>query len=101
MSSADLPSTVLALNSGSSSLKFGRYRVGPSGLEGLACGAAELSGSGEGHFQADDSQGVPLVRETAAIADQRAAIVRIDRFMTDRALPAPTAIGHRVVHGGP
>ena len=101
MSSADPPSTVLALNSGSSSLKFGLYRVGSSGLEGLACGAAELGGSGQGRFRADDLQGAPLVRETAAVADQRAAIVRIGRLLTDRTLPAPTAIGHRIVHGGP
>ena len=101
MNSGDLRSTVLALNSGSSSLKFGLYRVGSSALEGLACGAVELSDSGEGHFRADDSQGAPLVRETAAIADQRAAIVRIGRLLTERALPAPTAIGHRLVHGGP
>ncbi len=101
MGSADSRPIVLALNSGSSSLKFGLYRAGVTEFEELARGAAELGGSSGGHFQADGSQGVPLVREDAAIADQRAAIVRIGRLIAERALPVPTAIGHRVVHGGP
>ena len=32
---------------------------------------------------------------------QREAIVRIGRLLADSKMPAPAAIGHRVVHGGP
>jgi len=100
MTPPDLLATVLALNSGSSSLKFGLYRVGSATLEVLVRGEAELAAGGEGRFRVDDPHGAPLVRETA-IADQRQAIMRIGRFLTDAKMPAPTAIGHRVVHGGP
>ena len=36
--------TILALNSGSSSLKFGLYRVGSARTETLLCGEAESIG---------------------------------------------------------
>jgi acetate kinase len=61
---------VLALNSGSSSLKFGLYRVAPSSTEVL------YSGEGE-------------------------AALHVKELLAERKLPAPAAIGHRVVHGGP
>src|SRR5690349_16420818 len=69
---------VLALNSGSSSLKFGLYRVGPSSAETLFEGGAEATGEA-----------------------QKDAVRRIAKLISDRHLPAPAAIGHRVVHGGP
>jgi acetate kinase len=101
MMTGDLRSPVLALNSGSSSLKFGLYRVESSHLKVLVSGEAELVGGGKGQFRADDSLGTPLVRETTSIADQGEAIIRIGRLLTDTGMPAPAAIGHRVVHGGP
>jgi acetate kinase len=70
---------VLALNSGSSSLKFGLYRVASTGPEVLHSGEAELKST-------DDTQ---------------AAIVRVAELLTTAKMPPPTAIGHRVVHGGP
>jgi acetate kinase len=65
--------TVLALNSGSSSLKFGLYRVDAARTELLVAGEEE-SLSGIGH---------------------------IGHLLTGSGLPAPAAIGHRIVHGGP
>ena len=100
MSGCD-PSVVLALNSGSSSLKFGLYRAGASHVEILVSGKADLAGGEKGQFYADDSHGTPLVREATFFADQGAAIVRIARLLADTGQPAPAAVGHRVVHGGP
>ncbi|HSW04032.1 acetate/propionate family kinase [Aquabacterium sp.] len=61
---------VLAINSGSSSLKIGLYRVG-------------------------DGEPAPLFSGPLASIDAlRAALA-------DKAVPAPQAIGHRIVHGGP
>lgn len=94
-------SIVLALNSGSSSLKFGLYRVGRSPPEVLFSGEADLAGEGSGEFRAVDPRGATLVRETAAFTDQHEAIVRIGRFLTENQMPMPAAVGHRVVHGGP
>lgn len=93
--------TILALNSGSSSLKFGLYRVGTSRAELLLSGEAEAIGDKGGKFHAQDSLGNALLSETASIPSQREAIIRIGRLLADSKMPAPDAIGHRIVHGGP
>jgi acetate kinase len=92
---------MLALNSGSSSLKFGLYRVGPSRTEVLLSGEAQSIGDEKGKFDARTSHGNIVLSETLAIPSQREAIIRIARLLADSELPAPGAIGHRIVHGGP
>jgi acetate kinase len=92
---------VLALNSGSSSLKFGLYRVGSSRTEMLLSGEAESIGDKEGKFLARDSRNNASLSETVSIPSQREAIIRIGRLLADSKMPAPAAIGHRIVHGGP
>jgi acetate kinase len=93
---------VLALNSGSSSLKFGLYRVGPTQTDLLLGGEAESIGEGAvGKFHVRDAHDNVLMAETAPLASQRDAIIRIGKLLDDRSAPAPAAIGHRVVHGGP
>ena len=67
---------VLALNSGSSSLKFGLFRVNASLTE-------------------------ELISETLPSLDPREAITRIATLLAASNTPAPDAIGHRIVHGGP
>src|ERR1700720_4564549 len=92
---------ILALNSGSSSLKFGLYRVGSSFTKMLLSGEAESIGDKEGQFHAQDSRKNALLSETGSIPSQREAIVRIGRLLAESRRPAPAAIGHRIVHGGP
>ncbi len=92
---------VLALNSGSSSLKFGLHHVGDARIETLLSGEAEAIGERAGKFRARDSRGHELLCETTPIAGQREAIVRIGKLLADSGLPPPDAIGHRIVHGGP
>ena len=92
---------VLALNSGSSSLKFGLYRVGAEKTELLLDGEAESIGDGKGKFHARDSQGKELLAETASIPSQQDVIKRIGQLLVDQKTPVPEVIGHRVVHGGP
>ncbi len=101
MTTAESRPPVLALNSGSSSLKFALYRVGSSGTEMLLSGEAESIGGARGRFQTQDSHGNQLLSETASIPDQRQAVIRIGKLLADTKMPAPAAIGHRVVHGGP
>ncbi len=75
---ADSPALdVLALNSGSSSLKFGVYRVDAS--------VATVRLSGETEFTGGLGDALGLVWERLRAS----------------ATPAPAAVGHRVVHGGP
>ena len=101
MTDAEPELTILALNSGSSSLKFGLYRVGSPRTEILLSGEAKSIGDKEGKFVARDSRNDVLLSETASIPGQREAIVRIARLLADSRMPAPVAIGHRIVHGGP
>jgi acetate kinase len=95
------PRPVLALNSGSSSLKFGLYRVGSSRTEMLLSGEAEAIGDTGGKFHAQDSHGKAVLSEAISIPSQQAAIIRVGKLLADAKLPAPVAIGHRIVHGGP
>ena len=92
---------VLALNSGSSSLKFALYRVASSRTEVLLSGEAESIGDRTGKFRAWNSGHDALVSETTAIANPREAIVRIGKLLAESDVPPPSAIGHRIVHGGP
>jgi acetate kinase len=101
MTDAEPPLNVLALNSGSSSLKFGLYRVGSSRIERLVSGEAESIGGKSGKCHAEDARGNALLSETGSIPSQREAIIRIGRLLVDAKMPVPAAIGHRIVHGGP
>jgi len=101
MASPESEAPVLALNSGSSSLKFGLYRVASARTEMLIAGETESIGDKDGKFHAQDSRQKSLLRETASIPDQRHAIIRIGRLLADCKMPPPAAIGHRIVHGGP
>ena len=91
---------VLALNSGSSSLKFGLYRVTGSRTEELLSGAAEAIGGATGKLHAKDTLGRQLICDTASIPSQQDAIIRIGKLLDRSGMPAPAAIGHRIVHGG-
>jgi acetate kinase len=101
MTDAEPELTILALNSGSSSRKFGLYCVGCARVEILLSGEAESIGDKEGKFLARNSRNEVLLSETAPVTGQREAIVRIARLLAHCKMPAPVAVGHRIVHGGP
>lgn len=101
MTGAEPELTILALNSGSSSLKFGVYRVESTRIELLLSGEAESIGDKEGKFTARVSRNEALLSEIAPFPSQREAIIRILRLLDDSKKPTPVAVGHRVVHGGP
>jgi acetate kinase len=92
---------VLALNSGSSSLKFGLYRVLSLQAQRLVAGEAESIGKAAAVFHAEDPTGKSLLRERSALPSQKHAVIRIARLLSDLKMPTPQCIGHRVVHGGP
>src|SRR6185312_5682172 len=101
MTKPDSRLPVLALNSGSSSLKFGLYRVGSSRTETLLSGEAESIGGAAAKIRAQDAHANALLAETTPIATQRDAIARIATLIAGCEMPPPAAVGHRVVHGGP
>lgn len=92
---------ILALNSGSSSLKFGLYEVGADGARTVLSGEADSIGSSGGRFSVTDALGRTAHSEAAGFSDLAAAMARVGAFLAERELPKPAAIGHRVVHGGP
>jgi acetate kinase len=91
---------VLALNSGSSSLKFGVYRVNSSREEPLLTGEAHAIGAAHGEFSLLDARDSTTSREPRVFADQSTALAHIISVLAASNLPALTAVGHRVVHGG-
>jgi acetate kinase len=72
-----MPRHILALNTGSSSLKYGLYRVDGEVCEPLFSDQADAPGG-----DADPVQSIVAT-------------------LREKQLPTPDAIGHRIVHGGP
>ena len=92
---------IVAFNSGSSSLKFGLYKLSYGRIDTMFSGEIESIGQHESKFQLRDSLGNTLLSEADAIANQSEAIIRVEQLFADGSLPMPDAIGHRIVHGGP
>jgi acetate kinase len=92
---------VLALNSGSSSLKFGLYLTGSSPPEILLSGEAQAIGAATGKFYSHNSSGHAVMSETVAFSSQQDAMLHIGKALKAANMPEPHAIGHRIVHGGP
>ena len=93
--------TILALNSGSSSLKFGLFAARDSEVRRLCSGATEGIGSGAGAFWIRDADGRMLLEEQHALTGQEESLRALAQALTRLSFPAPAAVGHRIVHGGP
>ncbi|HKU69204.1 MAG TPA: acetate kinase, partial [Burkholderiales bacterium] len=94
-------SAVLALNSGSSSLKFGLYHCGPVVPEAVVVGEAQAIGKDSAEFRVRDAAGSQLIAERGAIRTQEDAVRRVEALLAGGVFPSPSAVGHRIVHGGP
>lgn len=92
---------VLALNAGSSSLKFGLYQVDADGCRMLVSGMAETAGDRDKASSAHDAAGNALGWDAGPVATPEVAVARIGELLAKHGLPAPRAVGHRIVHGGP
>jgi acetate kinase len=94
---------ILAVNSGSSSLKFGLYRqaAGECGPELLLAGGASGIGHANGRLAMKDAAGATLLDEKYTLNSQGHALKEVLDQIEKRGHGRPAAIGHRVVHGGP
>jgi acetate kinase len=100
MSRAAEQPTVLVLNCGSSSLKFALFRVGVAGADALIEGEAQAIGTPQAAFAAKVAGAAPTSVE-GPIADHAEAARRVFDLLVEQRAPTPTAVGHRIVHGGP
>ncbi len=91
---------VLALNGGSSSLKFGLYRL-DSSMTPLASGQIERIGSPESVLKTREPGGSPESQSVAAPDLRSAGGILADWLEKKAGLDSVEAIGHRLVHGGP
>jgi acetate kinase len=91
---------VLVLNSGSSSIKFSIYEAGDGQPARLYEGAVDGIGTDLGTIWIKDADGKTVVDQTPALPTRAVAFKLVaDALHSD--FPAPKAIGHRVVSGGP
>ena len=99
--------TVLALNSGSSSLKLALFACTARASDGapeetrIAEGAVEGIGQSGGRFWLRAEAGGVAIDRPDDARDHAAAIERAFAALAEAHLPAPEAVGHRLVHGGP
>ena len=92
---------VLVLNSGSSSIKFSVYEAGDSERRKLHEGAVDGIGTDLGKFWIKDADGDKLVDQTPALPNPAVAFKLVADALHSSDFPAPAAIGHRMVSGGP
>ena len=93
--------SILAINGGSSSLKFSLFRAGDPPIRELS-GSIDLIGSPEGTLTWTNEGTGTVERQTLKAPDHVACIEPLMACIKDRLTDNPlAAIGHRVVHGGP
>jgi acetate kinase len=94
-------SAILAINSGSSTLKFGFFSEDKAEERTLARGGADGIGKPAGKLEISNGEGADLYSEQIPIESQQVALTRITDTLGKLGFPEPIAIGHRIVHGGP
>ena len=92
---------VLVLNSGSSSIKFSVYETGNGEQSKLFEGAVDGIGTDLGKFWIKEPGGKKLVDATPALPNRAIAFKLVADALHSKDFPAPQAIGHRMVCGGP
>ncbi|MDE1005258.1 MAG: acetate/propionate family kinase [Paraburkholderia fungorum] len=93
--------TILVLNSGSSSLKFGLFTHAGGDESLLLAGSAEGIGRSDGSLRITAPDGRVLVQQERVLESQTDALQVLARVLAEQKHARPAAVGHRVVHGGP
>jgi acetate kinase len=95
---------ILALNSGSSSLKFGIYRRNAENNndeETLLTGSADGIGKDNGSLKIRAADGSSIAQRDSVQESQSDALNILATALIEHVEGAPVAVGHRIVHGGP
>jgi acetate kinase len=89
---------ILCLNVGSSSCKFSLFG---NGDRSIASGEVERIGLDGGTLAMRGADGRMLAEKHQDFKHRRDVIARLFDEIAGARLPAPAAVGHRIVHGGP
>ncbi|MGC8551020.1 MAG: acetate/propionate family kinase [Acidobacteriaceae bacterium] len=92
---------MLAVNSGSSSLKIGLYENNDGHLSKLVSGSVSGVGRVDGSLKLNSASGEVLLDRSYTLSTQQQALGEIMRALSIVSPGELSAIGHRVVHGGP
>lgn len=92
---------IFVINSGSSSLKFGLFVEQGQDEQAILKGSADGIGHKNGRLAIFDANGAKLHTEERSFDSQAEALDCIASQLRKTNQPAPVAIGHRIVHGGP
>jgi acetate kinase len=92
---------ILAVNSGSSSLKVGLFQENDGEETAILKGGADGVGKSNGRLTITDAHGNPLLDESYTLPTQTHALDETVQALLKFARAAPGCVGHRVVHGGP
>jgi acetate kinase len=92
---------ILAVNSGSSSLKVGLFQQTNGEETAILNGGADGVGKSNGRLRIADGHGKLLIDGGYTIPSQTHALDEVIRALLNFAPAAPACVGHRVVHGGP
>jgi len=90
---------ILTINAGSSSLKAALYDMDRAERLTLACQVERIGQSGS-QMRIVDGDAVTLLDRTADLDTQATAARVFLEWLHHRSEVAPTAVGHRIVHGG-
>ena len=97
----EVSKVILALNGGSSSLKFALYRFAQGAETLLARGGAEEIGLPQGRLRLSADAAGRTEDMPCLFMDHEAALIRILDELEKRSFPKISAVGHRLVNGGP
>jgi len=94
-------SNILTINGGSSSIKFGLFEV-DNPLRRILHGEIDRIGSPQAGLRVDGLLPADNITRSVTAADHAAAVDALMNYIEERgAQREVTAVGHRVVHGGP
>ena len=98
---ASMIKKIIALNTGSSSIKFACYHLGKA-EQLVFSGSLTNIGSREGRFSVQDARGNSIKNESVATQHHSAACDYLFSWiLAQQEGGNPDAVGHRIVHGGP
>jgi len=92
---------ILVLNSGSSSIKFALFHASEHDRTKLFEGAVDGIGGAHGKFWIKDAAGNKLRDESPDLPTRNVAFKLVADALSQPPFPYPSAIGHRMVAGGP